>query len=377
MHLGVYYSFYIPVLLLILYNASINPHKIECNSSKIIKYKNTIVIAFVIIGYITFWAAIRNGYADTDAYIASYKSLNSQQSFAELWNKGRNPLWSVWQLLFKKMGLNYHSFLGSVAVISGICIAYGLGMYSEDVVMSCFLFISFGTYIWMFNGIRQFLVAAVLFSCQKWFVDKKFIRLLILVFVLYFIHKSVLIIIPIYIVANFRPWSKEIVVSMVLIVVIVYLFRNQLVGLLSESTALGTDIYNFDGKDFENDDGVNILRVAVYAVTTVLAFFERKQLNMYNNKYLDLWVNMSLITTTIYFVGFFTSGILVGRLPLYTEMANLILLPFILKRTMNRRYSWIVKLICILCFIYYFYYQSMNYYYTTDLIPSLNLYSFS
>ena len=122
------------------------------------------VISFLLIGFITFWAAIRNGVADTATYISGYESTNPQVSFLEAF-KGNNkaPLFNVFKLAFKKLGVDYHFYLAAIAIISGVCIAYGIGAYTENVFLSAFIFVASTNCMWLFNGIRQFLVVSIIY----------------------------------------------------------------------------------------------------------------------------------------------------------------------------------------------------------------------
>lgn len=68
------------------------------------------------------------------------------------------------------------------------------------------------------------------------------------------------------------------------------------------------------------------------AVPSVLAFICRENIKEYNNKHINLWINTSVITVVLYTVGVISSGVFVGRLPIYTEIYNVLLLPFLLKK---------------------------------------------
>ena len=121
------------------------------------------------------------------------------------------PLFKAYQLILKKLGLNWHWYLGSIAVFSGLCIYYGVSKYSDDVALSCFLFIANIEFYWLFNGIRQFIVVAMFFAAFRMIAEKKLVKFLLFVFVMYFIHTTAIILIPIYFIANMKNWSVGIV----------------------------------------------------------------------------------------------------------------------------------------------------------------------
>ena len=91
-----------------------------------------------------------------------------------------------------------------------------------------------------------------------------------------------------------------------------------------------------DWKQFE-DDGTNPIRVLVYAVPTILSYIGRKIIWIEDNKLVNLCVNMSIISTGLYVVSMFTSGIFIGRLPIYFSLYNYILLPWEIENLFTER----------------------------------------
>ncbi len=365
----VYYSFILVIAFLWLL-----PIHSDCNviltDNGYKKSKNLMVISFLLIGFITFWAAIRNGVADTATYIYGYDEMTDPQtSFIDIF-KGNDkaPLFSVFKLALKKLGFDYHVYLAAIAIISGICIAYGIGAYTENVFLSAFIFVASTNCMWLFNGIRQFLVVSIIFASTRLIAEKKLFKFLLLVFILYLIHNSCIIMIPIYFILNFKPWSRQIGLCVVATMAIVFLFPKQFIELLDE----GFEEYHIM-QHMEEDDGVNILRVLVAAVPSVLAFIYRENINEYNNKYVNLWINASVITVGLYAVGVVSSGVFVGRLPIYTEIYNVLLLPFLLKRIIPPDTQKILYIACLGFFMLFFYLMQQNAYYTTDLFNSMNL----
>ena len=125
----------------------------------------------------------------------------------------------------------------------------------------------------------------------------------------------------------------------------------------------------------QDDDGVNILRVAVSLVTPVLAYIYRKDIARYNNPYINVMVNFSLITAGLYAIGYVTSGIYVGRLSIYTELFNILLLPFIICCISPKKIRPILIFCSIVGYLLFFYLQTKDgsTYYTTDLFDSMNM----
>ena len=333
-------------------------------------------IAFILIGYIVFWAAVRNGVADTRTYIQSYNLLKSDVGIFDSFIRNddgsldKAPLFISYQILLKKLGFDWHFFLGSIAVFSGLCIYYGISKFSDNVSYSVFLFITSLEFYWLFNGIRQFVVAAMFFAAFRLVVEKKFIKFLLLVFVMYFIHSTAIILIPIYFIVNMKNWDIGISICIIVTMAIVLIFPGK-VNVWIDDAFSDYDYLNA----VQDDDGVNILRVAVSLVTPVLAYIYRKDIARYNNPYINVMVNFSLITAGLYAIGYVTSGIYVGRLSIYTELFNILLLPFIICRVSSKKIRPILIFCSIVGYLLFFYLQTkdVSKYYTTDLFDSMNM----
>lgn len=335
-------------------------------------------LTFVMLGYIVFWAAIRNGIVDTREYILSYEALNSNSNFIDIFSKtdgsydSKAPLFKAYQLFLKKLGLNWHWYLGSVAVFSGLCIYYGVSKYSDDVALSCFLFIADLEFYWLFNGIRQFIVVAMLFAAFRLLAEKKLVKFLLFVFVMYFIHTTAIILIPIYFIANMKNWSIGIVSCILITMTVVLLFPNSINVWIDSAFS---DYNYLDTLSTISDDGANILRVAVALVPPTLAFIYRKEIREYNNPYVNVMVNFSLITAGLYAVAYVSSGIFIGRLPMYTETFNILLLPFIIHQIVPKKVKPILYVCCIVGYLLFFHLQAKDggIYYTTDLVEGMDL----
>ena len=67
---------------------------------------------------------------------------------------------------------------------------------------------------------------------------------------------------------------------------------------------------------------------------------------------------MSLIASGLYVISKIArSGILLGRLPIYFSMYNLILLPWLLQNIFEKREKDLIYYTMIVCYFGFFYYQ--------------------
>ncbi len=341
----------------------------EYNLQQGVNKRIPIMYAIITFGYFVFWIGERKYVADTSLYISDFQRLSSD--FSTAWSSinwdSKGPGFEIFNVIYKCfISDNYTWWLMTIAIICGACVMITLWRYSCDFFFSAFLFISMGTFSWLMNGMRQFICVAILFALCDLIKNKKIIIYILIVILLYYVHNSVILMIPIYFIAKSKPWSK---------MTTVFIFGIVLITVFSEPFFKGVDSaltgssYSGATDDFSIENGVNPIRVLFYALIPIGAFIKRENLAKYYNKYpmLSIMINMSLITVSLYFVGMFTNGIMIGRLPIYCEVYNLILIPFILKFGFSKDEQSIIKPIVIIVYVLFFYMQFNQMSYHSEL----------
>lgn len=297
-----------------------------------IRHSQPIPWAYAIIsmGYIVFWAALRSGFADTQAYIMDYSAcpIGLDAALEAYDQGGKAPGWAFCQVLFKTfLTEDFHWWLATIAILSGIPIMITFREKSTDYLFSMFLFVASTTFSWLFNGIRQFLVAAILFGFYFLLIQRKKVLFACVVLLCSLIHTSAIIMLPAIILVDCKPFGK----SMILFVIGI-LSLSFLVGPLMETmdVMLKDSAYHGNLDQFAEDDGANPLRVLLESLPMFLAFIKRKQIAALNNDFINLCINMSTVSAGLFFIAMLTSGIMMGRLPIYFSLYNFILLPFLI-----------------------------------------------
>lgn len=323
--------------------------------------------AIIAMGYIVFWAALRSGFIDTGTYILSFNAApeGADAAIEELNSGGKSPWWRFLQILFKTyISTDYHWWLATIAILSGIPIMLTFRKKSVDYLFSVFLFIASATFSWMFNGVRQFLVAAILFGFYFLILERKKVLFICLVLLGSLIHSSAILLLPAIFFVDYKPFGK-----MMTLFVILVLLSAFFVGSLMETmdVVLQDTAYHGNLEQFEEDDGANPLRVLFESVPVIMAFCKRRQIAALNNEFINLCINMSTVAAGLYFIAMLTSGIMVGRLPIYFSLYNFILIPFLI----NYIYTPFRKTLYIIFFAAYlvfYYYSSFNFYYISDIL---------
>lgn len=316
-------------------------------------------MAFITFAVIIFFAGARSYVADTTAYI---KMFNDYPLFQNAHNvifasNAREPGFRLFSILIKTyISDNYTVWLSIIAVISGICVMIPLYKYSCNFGVSAFLFMASCQFSWMFNGMRQFLVVAIMFACTGLILKNKPLLYILIVCVLATIHKSAFILIPMYFIAQGEPWNKR-TLLFIGCIVLAMLFTTKFTSLLTdvvEQTDYATSVNEFKA----TDDGTNPIRILVESIPIILAFIYRNKIKYKLTPIIKLSINMSLIASGLYIISkVASSGVLLGRLPIYCSLYNLILLPWLLRNIFEKREKDLVYYIMIICYFAFFYYQ--------------------
>ena len=164
-----------------------------------------------------------------------------------------------------------------------------------------------------------------------------------------------LLVIPAIFIANTKPWSYT-SVFIICAVLLISLYAAQFTDLLSD--LLAETQYDGITNQFLSDDGTNLLRVLVYSIPTLLSLIFRRQLLSQNNHLINFCINMSIISMGFYIISMFTSGIYIGRIPIYFSLYNYILLPYEVETIFTKPSAKVVYLLMIVFYLFYFYYQT-------------------
>ena len=318
-------------------------------------YRPGIVFSILVFLPLILIAGYRDSWiGDTVAYVGAYKGLPSSVSeyLGQVDWSSKDPGFYVFSVFIKSIfGPDYRAWLIIIAAISGICIAVGYKRYSINIVISAFLFFASADFFgWMMNGMRQFLVAAILFAFFPLLQKKRYVWFILIVLLISTVHQTCLVVIPLYLCALGKPFNKRTIVFLVLCLFAV-VFVGDFLHILNDTlqgTAYSRNISYF------SDDGTNILRVLVYSIPAILAIIKRKEITDETPEIIKISINMSLITVGFYVISMFTSGIHIGRLPIYFSLFNYVLLPWELKYLFDENSGRMLRgLMYIFYFVFY------------------------
>ncbi len=328
----------------------------DYNIQQGIQKKIPLTYAILVFGYFIYWIGMRKNVADTSIYISMFNGIPTD--FSTAWNQidweGKNPGFDIFNIIFKCfISQDYQWWLMTIAIISGVCMMVVLRKYSCNFFYSCFLFMILLTFTWMINGMRQFISVSILFLCCDWIKDGKLVRFIAVVLLMSTFHLTAILMIPIYFIVRSKPWSGRIGLFIVGIILICIFSEPFFKGV---DSALGNTAYSGATSQFADDDGVHPFKFLFAAVPPCIAFWKRDLLEPYyeKNTMLPICINMSLVAACLFFVGIFTSGILIGRLPVFAEVYDLILIPYLLRVCFTKKERNMVNSVYTIVSIVYF-----------------------
>lgn len=324
-------------------------------------------LAILTFGYLTFWVGMRTGWGDTYAYNTTFRQIEVYYTSCLDVVLRQEKGWGFHLItyVFHKYisgHLNvWYMFLG---ILSCGCVAYTFKKYSPHFFLSAIIYILSCSFAWSMNGIRQYFCVTILFTCLPLILRKRWIPLAVIIILLSFIHTTALIMIPIVYIVQYRPWNK-----MSLLAIAVTSSIVCFPGMFSDGVETVLEGSSYEGMTEKFGVGVNIIRVLFFSLPAVIAYWKRKKIEEQNNSLLDVCVNMSILTACLYFIGSVTSGILVGRLPIYCQLYSYILIAYEAKLLFSPKTRFAFIFGYLLIFFLFFVEQTKDgrYYYRSDL----------
>lgn len=338
----------------------INVYSVETVNGKK-EYRMKFLPALILFLPIIFMAGFRDAsVGDTYVYITNYQDIpgtiggliNYLPSVSK--DQGFTLLSGIIKMI---AGNNAKIYLLILAAIQGIILVCVFRKYSADYLTAIFLFIASTDYIsWMFNGIRQFTAVTIIFAATPLILKKKYIPLIVVILLAATIHASALLMLPVVFIVQGKAWNTKtilfIIASMVALV-----FVDQFTNVLD--TLLADTQYTNVVSDWQswNDNGTNAIRVLVYSVPAILSLIGKKYIDQADDPVVNVCSNMSIISMGLYIISIGTSGIMLGRLPIYVSLYGYIQMIWSINNMFTEKSAKLIKIAMILFYLAFYYYQ--------------------
>ena len=306
------------------------------------------------------WAAYRTVFGDTEVYRETFLALPDKISkiipYISEYTKDKG--FSVLSILMKSMiGNKDIDFFLLIAVFQMLCIVYVYKQYSSNYWLSFFLFIISTDYMsWMHNGMRQFIAVTMILAAFKLLVEKKYVPLIIVILLASTIHGTALMMLPIVFIVQGRAWNTKTILFILAVVLMVELV-DQFTPILTNVLA-DTQYSDLTANEiWTGDDGTNLLRVLVYSVPALLSLWGKRYIDVAKNPMINICVNCSIVTMALYLLSAVTSGIYIGRLPIYTTLQGYMAVPWLIDNMFEEKSARMIIIVMMGAYLLFFFYQ--------------------
>lgn len=319
--------------------------------------------AFLIYLPLVIWSGFRGYVGDTGAYMKMFQEIPSGlrniPSYMDTIEKDKG--FYLFSAVIKNLiSDNVNVYFIILALIQVALLIKVYRKYSSNYIVTFFLFIASTDYIsWMFNGIRQFTAVTITFFAFEYILKKKYVPAVLIVLFAALFHGSALLVLPFIFIAQGQAWNKKTILFIIAVIVAV-MFIGEFTDILD--TLLAETQYKnvvSDWQEFQ-DDGTNILRVLVYAVPSVLSLIGLRFIKYADDPVINLCTNMSIASVGFYVVSMVTSGIFIGRLPIYFSLYGYILLPWEIEHMFSEKSVKLVYLAMIAGYLGFYMYSIMS-----------------
>ena len=307
------------------------------------------------------WAGYRSdAFGDTAAYRESFK--NAPSSLAEIGSymntvtKDKGFYW-VSAVLKSIANTSDKGFFLLIAAFQILILVWLFRKYSSMYWMSFFLFIASTDYLsWVHNGMRQFMAVTIILLATPFMIRRKYIPVVLLILLASTMHQSALLMLPFMLIAQGKPWNKRTLLFLATtLLVIIYIGKfTTILDNAMQETQYANMVSDWTSWQ---DDGTSPMRVLVYSIPAILSFIGLKFIQRENNPVINFCTNMSIISAGVYLVSMVTSGIFIGRLPIYASLYGYILLPWEIEHIFMKKSSRMILVTAVMAYCMFFYYQ--------------------
>lgn len=312
------------------------------------KYKILAILWVLLAGEILVCiSGFRTGIGDTTMYMHSYRLVATGQASLNL---DRDAGFNLLSLMLMQISRDPQILIFVTALINNLLVIFVFNKYRSYLELEVFMYITSGYYFVTMNGIRQCLAAALLFTCIKFISSGEFIKYCICVLLITTLHQSAFMMIPLYFVFRQEAWSKKMIIFIVVAILGILLYN-----ILSPILFKTLENTNYAGYSDYNQGGSSMLRTIINGIPVVLAFLKKDDLK---EAFPDsnIFVNMSIVSLIFVALGMFNW--IFNRFALYLQLANFVLVPYIIKNCFNGKERRVIYFVFIFCYFALFYIES-------------------
>lgn len=201
---------------------------------------------------------------------------------------------------------------------------------SDNFFLSFFLFMTLGIYFRTFNTVRYYFVLAVALFSIRYVAQKKYIQFVLLIVAAAFFHKSVLVVIPLYLIAFYlkKKWQYILILVGSLAV---FLGKDLVmwVALKLYPSYANTSYLNGEGSILSNLPSIG--RCILVLILCLLFYKEAIEKNNANR----ICFNLNIMAVLLYVCGYYIP--LLSRFSYYLMVPHVLLVPGVISRISDEK----------------------------------------
>ncbi|HPE94611.1 MAG TPA: EpsG family protein [Bacillota bacterium] len=327
------------------------------------------LFAIAVILFLSLYGGLRTRFNDTGTYIKAYEGIAGFSSISDYdMSIGSNPGFFVLIAIFKLFTKDYHVFIFATTLFCVASVVLFFRKYSQYLSFPVALYIMTAAYLFSCAAIKQCLAMGLCLIATHFFIEKKWAMYLIFVLLAVLIHPYAVLYLLVPLIAS-KPWRTQTYAVLIGAAAVAFMLTQFMDLLLDLTNAIGEEFVEED----LSGEGVNVIRVIVYAIPTVLSFVFRKELYENSTPAENLITNLSVLSFALMFVGMFGTANMFARLANYFQYFYIISIPWILLRlkTKLREVYIYACLAGFAGFYYYSYYISVDFNASFDRITTI------
>lgn len=340
----IYLTMLVLIGMIFTIQKSLIPQTTLHNTDKKKTLTPTVVCVFLILCFV---AAFRYG-VGTDFY-AYYKNNNWANKFDK--NDYSDPGFTIFSLACEALFGNTNGAITiGAAIFTTALFVFTLAKHGENFPMSIFLFVFVGCFLGAFNGVRQYLATAILFAGYPFIINKKPIKWVVVVLIASSVHITAILMFFVYFICNLKCNWKLVLGYFLIAVILLFAYELlfNLIGNLKQDKIDTSDVYM--------RSSVNIVRIAVQCVPTLLFFFVDKE-KINNDPESRFLFNICLLNGALAIAAM--NSPYLSRFWIYTSCFQILMYPKIFNKMRNDNKS-LFTILLLVCYAAFWGYEVMN-----------------
>lgn len=240
------------------------------------------------------------------------------------------------------------SFRVTYAVMAIVTVGFSLkAMYdsSDWFAYSLFMFMANGFYFMSFSNMRYYFALAIAIYAMKYIFEGKYVPFILWICFAALFHKTILLVIPVYLIAYFLKWSKK----------TLWIIPTGCLGLFLGKHIIRFlifKIYPYYEGDILYDNGkiswVNIAKCAAILVMCLIFYKD----SVKGNKKAEMLFNLNLFALMIYSFASYIPE--VTRICYYMVIGQIFLIPEVFKGIKSIKLKWFFVISVAIAYLGYF-----------------------